>query len=308
MLHQIVEIYEENRYLSLERGFLNIRTRDDKIASVPLDDIAVLLVSAQAAHFSKHILTELAARGAISVLCGDNYVPQALIVPVESHYRQTAVLKLQIQAPLPLQKNLWKAVVTRKLLNQALVLRTVGQQTIADKLRSLAGQVRSGDSDNKEGQGARLYWPALFGSDFIRDRALPGINALLNYGYAVMRAAMTRAVITAGLQPSLGIHHRNQLDPFCLADDLFEPYRPLVDLVVYNSISRYQAELIPAVKQLLIQALWIKMATTEGCSPAFQSMHYLASSFVAALHQGKQSFKIPVWEGNVEDFSGAEQV
>ncbi|GMO46158.1 MAG: hypothetical protein Ta2B_27520 [Termitinemataceae bacterium] len=111
MIHNIVEIQEENRYLSLERGFLKISTGAEKIASVPLDDIAVLLVSAQSVSFSKHILNELAERGSISVLCGKNYVPQSMVMPVSGHYMQAGIIKTQIDASTPFQKNIWKQIV-----------------------------------------------------------------------------------------------------------------------------------------------------------------------------------------------------
>lgn len=299
MLHQIVEIREENRYLSQNRGFLDIRSQQEKIASVPLDDIAVLLVSAQGASFSKAILTELAERGSIAILCGANYVPQAVVTPVTSNYRQTAVLKLQIAASLPLMKGLWQEVVRQKLTHQELTLRSVGKEAAADRIRHLAAQVHSGDPENREGAAARLYWQALFGKDFVRNREAGGINALLNYGYAVMRAAMIRSLISSGAHPALGIHHKNMLDPFCLADDLFEIYRPLVDLIVYN-LSQEADELSPPIKKRLIEALWIRLKTTEGNSPAFQSMHYLVSSYVSALQKGRKEFSLPVWEGSVE--------
>lgn len=306
MLHQIVEIQEENRYLSLDRGFLKIRVHDEHIASVALDDIAVLLISAQGASLSKNILTELAERGAITIFCGKQYLPQAIVYPVTGNYHQAGVLKLQINASIPFQKNIWKRIVQIKIQNQAKALLLCGNEETAKKLNYIASQVKSGDSDNREGHSARIYWSSLFGKKFLRDRDADGINALLNYGYAVMRASMSRNLCASGLNPALGIHHKNTLNPFCLADDFFEIYRPIVDCIVYSIVQDTEPTMCPQIKQILIQALWVKIKTTEGYSPAFQSMQYMTSSFAKALKNKEYEFQIPIWEGKYEKFSFAE--
>ena len=308
MLHQIVEVQQENRYLLLDRGFLKIKAENQEVGSVPLDDIAVLMISAQGCSFSKNILAELAERGALTILCGKNYTPTAIMYPVAGQYQQAGIIQLQIDASLPLKKNMWKRIVEIKLHHQALALREY-DETKADFIESLSKTVKSGDSDNREGFGARVYWSSLFGNKFIRDKDGNGINALLNYGYAVMRSSMCRAICAGGLQPSLGVHHENVLNPFCLADDLFEIYRPLVDLVVHKICeNREDIEITPEIKKLLTKCLWIKMKTTEGDSPAFQSMQYYVSSYVKSLKSKEPVLKVPQWEGKNEEFSCNEQV
>ncbi|MGI5173134.1 type II CRISPR-associated endonuclease Cas1 [Treponema sp. OMZ 840] len=306
MLHQIVEIQEENRHLSLERGFLNIRTKDEEIGKVALDDIAVLLISAQGASITKNIIVELSSRGAVTVLCGKNYEPVSIVYPVAGNYRHAGIIRTQIDASIPFQKQIWKQIVSRKLHNQAKSLLLCGNKPEAALLEHISKDVKSGDKDQREGYGAKVYWQALFGKDFIRDQDGDGINALLNYGYAVMRSSMCRALCAAGLHPALGIHHQNMLNPFCLADDFFEIYRPIVDCIVYKLCENMLFVLTPETKKTLIQALWIKMKTVEGYSPAFQSMHYMASSFVKALKLRDADFEIPVWEGKNEKFSRIE--
>jgi len=164
---------------------------------------------------------------------------------------------------------------------------------LVDKISLL---VKSGDPDNREAYAAKIYWKALFGKDFLRDKNEEGINSLLNYGYAVMRAAMARAICAAGLFPSLGIHHDNNLNQFCLVDDLFEIYRPLVDFTVTQLQKEGKEILTPETKMRLADVLWIKLHTTEGNSPAFQSMQYMAKAYVHALENKKPDIELPLWD------------
>jgi CRISPR-associated protein Cas1 len=308
MIHQIVEIQDENRYLSLERGFLKISRGEEQIGRVALDDVAVLLVSAQSVSFSKHILNELAERGSISVLCGKNYIPQSMVMPVSGHFMQAGIIKTQIDASAPFQKNIWKQLVEEKLENQAKSLELFGEYKAALKLQAIAKTVKSGDSDNREAYGAKIYWKALFGNSFQRNQEEDGINSLLNYGYAIARASTARAICSAGLLPSFGVFHKNYLNPFCLADDFLEPFRPLVDVVVCQLVEDKQLELVPEVKHQLANILWVQLKTSEGKSPLFQSLHYMCSSYTKALQQRMPVFDIPVWEGKYETVSGSEQV
>lgn len=290
-----MEVNREGRRLSKWRGFLRISENSEKIAEVALSDIAVLLVTAQGCAFSKDVLNALAENGAISVLCGKNYVPQAVVYPVAGHYQQAGILRLQIGASVPLKKNLWKKIVEQKLFNQSLAAEGENPDA-ARSLRILSKKVKSGDSDNREGVGARLYFGAVFGKSFSRDQDGGGINALLNYGYAVMRSSMCRAVCASGLNPSLGIFHENALNPFCLADDLLEIYRPAVDSIVLRLAKEGVFELSPAAKKSLTDSIWTKFRTSEGCSPAFQSMQHFAQSLVKSFREKRDALEIPQWE------------
>ena len=288
--HQVIEIQSDKRYLSLDRGFLVIHADDEIIGKVPLDDIAVLLLSGNGISVSKNILAELSKRGAISIFCGRNYVPESILIPVNSNYKLNAVLNSQIEATLPFKKNVWKQIVVEKLQNQSKVLsnyKITKESQLVDKISYL---VKSGDPDNREAYGARVYWQALFGNDFRRDYEGDGINAMLNYSYAILRASMIRALFSAGLQPALGVHHDNKQNAFCLADDFMEIYRPIADTVVKNLVQKNQIEITPEIKKILIQILWAKINTSEGCSPVFQSMHYMASSYVNCLEKKETNF------------------
>lgn len=308
MLSRVLEIQEENRCLSLSRGFAVIQHGTEELGRVPLDDIGVLLLSAQGVSVSKNLLNAIAEKGGVTVLCGKNYIPQGMVLPVYSHYLFAKVIKNQIEASVPFRKRIWQQVVVRKIRNQALALRLCGMEKESVLIDKIATMVKSGDPDNREAYAARMYWKALFGKDFSRNRNLPGINSFLNYGYAVMRASMARAVCSSGLLPALGIHHDNYLNQFALADDLFEIYRPMVDCLVFGMGLPEKAELGREYKAKLTDALWIKLHTLQGDSPAFQSMQYLTASYVHALEDGKAAIDLPEWEGNEDGKARAEQV
>lgn len=295
MLGRVLEIYDENRYLSLNRGFIEVQGNNEVLGSVPLDDIGVLMLSAQGVVITKNILNALSERGAITILCGKNYIPQSMVLPVANHYLFAKILKSQINASEPFKKKIWKSIVVQKIKNQALVLNLCHQEKNSLYLEKIASQVKSGDVENKEGVAAKFYWKYLFGNDFVRDRHAEGINSLLNYGYAVMRAAMARAICGSGLLPALGVHHKNNLNPFCLADDFFEVYRPLIDYEVYQLVKEGNLEVLPVVKRRLAATLWIKVSTSMGFSPVFQSMQYMTNSFVKALESKEPNIEIPLW-------------
>lgn len=296
MLNRVLEISQENRTLSLNRGFIVIKEKGIEIASIPLDDIAVLLLSAQSTCVTKHILNALAERGCITVFCGDNYIPVSILIPECQHYQFSRVLESQINASVPFKKRIWQQIIIRKIENQAKALQFCAKQTDAKLLFKIAQMVNSGDTQNREAYAAKTYFKALFGQSFIRDKNGEGINSLLNYGYAVMRAGMARAVCSSGLLPALGVHHKNYSNQFCLVDDLFEIYRPLVDCLVYQLYKQNKTELTPSVKQYLVKGLQIKLQTTEGSSPAVQSMLYYASSYVRALDEKQPVIDVPEWQ------------
>lgn len=304
MLNRVLEIAEENRYLSLHRGFIVIKNKDCELGSVPLDDIAVLLLSAQSVTITKNILNALSERGCITVLCGKNYSPQSMVVPESSHCFFSKIVKTQINASLPFKKRIWQQIVIKKIMNQALALKFCGKEN--PLIERIAKMVDSGDTKNREAYAARMYWKSLFGEDFIRDKNGDGANALLNYGYAVMRAGMARAICAAGLLPALGVHHDNNLNQFCLVDDLFEIYRPIVDIIVFKIIENGGVELVPESKKILAKALQIKVRTSEGVSSAVQSMQYLAASYVRALEGKNPALDLPDWEDNADGITIVE--
>jgi CRISPR-associated protein Cas1 len=226
------------------------------------------------------------------VLCGSNHSPVAWLWPIAGHHAQAARMRAQLEATRPLGKRLWQVLVQAKIGQQAAVLSALGQT--GSGLLLLARQVRSGDPDNLEAQAARRYWPLVFGPDFRRDRGLPGINALLNYGYTVLRAATARAVVAAGLHPSLGIHHRHRNDSMCLVDDLMEPFRPLVDLMVARlAVHGVQSVTVDA-KRALAGMTIVDMQTSQGTTPLGTCLERLAVSLGQAFECGEAKLDLPL--------------
>lgn len=299
MLNRILEISEENRYISLSRGFVSIKQDSEIIGQVPIDDVSVLLLTSQSITISKNILNALSERNCITVLCGKNYIPQSMVIPVANHCLYTKNIKNQINSSEPFKKRIWQQIVIQKIKNQAMVLRLCNKEW--NLVEKIASTVKSGDSDNREAYAAKMYWTALFDKGFKRDKDGEGINALLNYGYAVMRASMIRAICSAGLNPALGVNHDNNLNQFCLSDDFFEIYRPMIDLVVYKLWKKGEVEVTPENKKQLIKTLWINVHTKQGNTPVFQSMHYLVYSYVLSMENKNPVLELPVWDGSDDE-------
>jgi CRISPR-associated protein Cas1 len=297
MVSKVVEIAQDGRYLSKYRGFMVVRSGDDEVGRVPLDDITALILSAHQITLSKTLIMELAERRAPIITCGKNFHPVAMSLPYGSHHDMTGILWGQIECSKPLSKRLWQSVVREKITNQKLVLESFQPTSPAlPDLGILARRVRSGDPENIEAQAARRYWTALFGADFRRDFETGRENVLLNYGYSVLRAATARAVCAAGLTPALGVHHHNRKNPFALVDDLMEPYRPLVDNSVRLIMDRsdlHEDELSPETKRILARVLDEDVVLEKGTSTVMNSLHRLAQTFVKSLHEKDNRLEFP---------------
>lgn len=227
MIRRTVEFSTPGTRLSVAHRQLVVERPDMAKATLPIEDLGVVIVDDGRATYTQSVFIELLEAGATVMITGRNHLPLGMMLPLDAHHVQTERHRAQVAVSEPTRKQVWRALVSAKLAQQGYVLEHfTGSDT---GLLALSKRVRSGDPENLEAQGAQRYWPRLFGKDFRRDREADGINALLNYGYAVLRAAIARAIVAAGLIPSLGVYHKNRSNPFCLADDLFEPYRPLVD-------------------------------------------------------------------------------
>lgn len=235
MLRKTIEIATPGTRLSVAHRQLVIERPDLPKATVPIEDLGVLVVDDGRASYTHAVFIECLSAGATVIVTGRDHLPIGMMLPMEGHHALTERHWAQVEAGAPLRKRLWQALVSAKLRQQGRVLKESGSDDAG--LTALAGRVRSGDPDNLEAQGAQRYWPKLFGKDFRRERAADDANTLLNYGYAIVRAACARALVASGLIPSLGVWHRNRANPFCLADDLMEPWRPLVDWRVRSMLA-----------------------------------------------------------------------
>ena len=281
MVGRVLEIAQDGRHLALERGFLVVSERGTEVGRVPLDDLAAVVANAHGLTYSNNLLVELAQRGVPMIFCAANHKPTALLWPVDGHHAQSGRISDQANASLPLKKRLWAQLVRAKIQAQGATLDAVGASSVGFHL--LARKVRSGDPDNVEAEAARRYWPLLFGGDFRRDQDGDGLNALLNYGYAILRSAVARAVMAGGLHPSLGLMHSNRANPMVLVDDLMEPFRPVVDREVHRLHKEGTSELTREAKATLARLMVIDLASEQGTSPLMTCCERLVSSLAQAF-------------------------
>jgi len=225
---------------------LNLRDRqlvvgqDNGEVSLPIEDIAWLILDTQQITLTGSLLSALSESGIIMIVPDGKHHPAGVLLPFHQHYAQAYIAHMQTDISLPLKKRLWQVLVIAKIRNQATLLNLL-ERPQAKTLFTMAERVNSGDPDNIEAQAARMYWSALF-CDFIRENETDRRNALLNYGYAVVRAALARACTASGLLPAFGIHHASRSNAFNLVDDLIEPFRPFVDRLAYNRVEECHAD------------------------------------------------------------------
>ena len=291
-MDQIIDIASEGRHLSRERGFLKVQEDGVEVGRVPLDQITAVIVHAHGVTWTNSLLVELADRGAMLVLCAANHQPRALLWPLEGHHGQGARMRAQWSAKAPMLKQAWKQVVCAKVQMQAATLAAFGQSPA--RLEQLSRQIKSGDSSNIEAQAARHYWPLLMGADFRRNPDIPDINALLNYGYTVLRAATSRAIVAAGLHPTIGLHHSNRGNAFALADDLMEPFRPLVDATARNIAHAEGTEVTPGAKQALVRLIALDLPLGGVTSPLSTALGKLATSLALSFENGRLDLALPL--------------
>ena len=290
MIKRTIEISGKENHLSVSDGSLIIRQAGTEVGRVPLEDLGLLILDAPTTTYTHSVVTEVLAAGAVIVPCGRDHHPRGLFLPQDNSL-QTQRLQSQVAATLPLRKTLWKQVVQAKVRNQGSALPE--GSAAGRRLRALAGEVRSGDPANVEAQAARLYWPAMFGKDFRRLPEGPPPNGLLNYGYMVLRASVARAVCGAGLHPSLGLHHHNRNNPFCLADDLLEPLRPLVDVRVkalwQEGLADVQRE--SKVRLLAVLADTVEVEGEKG--PLMVALEHVTASLVRCYAGERKKLDLP---------------
>lgn len=214
--------------------------KKEAVTTLPIEDIGVVVLDNKRITITTGVMDALLTNNCALITCDDRSLPVGLLLPLCGNTTQSERFRHQIEASLPLKKQLWQQTVQSKISNQAAVLQTCREVRV-DCMRVWAKDVRSGDSDNLEGRAAAYYWKYLFGQHiegFIRDREGIPPNNLLNYGYAILRAIVARALVSSGLLPTLGIHHHNRYNAYCLADDIMEPYRPYVDEHVFRLVQR----------------------------------------------------------------------
>lgn len=271
---------------------LLLKREDEVVGQIPCEDIGVVLVDQPRTTYSHAALVSLAESGAVLIICGRDHLPLAVLMPLADHSQIIWRINDQISVGRPLRKRLWKQLVQAKIRGQANNL-AVGSPA-RSKLLDMARQVQSGDPTNLESQAARVYWVNWIPEGaFRRDVDAQGLNGLLNYGYAVIRAAVARAIVAAGLLPSLGLKHCHRSNGFCLADDLIEPLRPLVDDRARELYRQGYQELIPEAKAGLLKLLADDLQLGGETGPLMVSLHRYVSSLVRCYQGQSKTLEIP---------------
>ena len=250
-------------------------------ARVPFEDIAVIVLNNREITLTHPVLSACAEYGIGLYSTGDNHQPNGIHLPFLSHSRATRMMRLQMGIDKPRAKRAWAEFVKAKIRNQACCLVLVKRGDFK-RLESYANRVRSGDSENMEAQASSYYFPQLYGKEFNRTQDC-WINAALDYGYAIMRGTIARALVAHGFQPNLGLFHRSEQNAFNLADDVIEPYRALVDLHVFSNINPYAATdstLTPADKAMLVSLLNVDVQMPRGYMSVLVSIEQMVASLV----------------------------
>ena len=286
MIKRTIDISDGPTFLNIENDQLILTRHKEQIASIPCEDIGVLLIDNRATTYTHAALTRLLARGAVIVLCGETHLPVGILLPVENNDLHTERLRVQVAAGLPLRKKLWRQIVIHKIKGQAGNL--PAEHPMHRRLLVLADDVKSGDTTNCEGVAARFYWPALMGEQFRRDPDGAWPNGLLNYGYMVFRAA-----VAAGLHPALGLYHTNRNNPFVLADDLVEVFRPRVDRAVVEQMKAGRSAIDNEAKQGILGLPAEPILVGGQAGPLMVGLHRIAASLVRCLQGSDSALELP---------------
>jgi len=270
-------------------------------ATVPIEEIGFLVIDHPEIYLSIPAINFLTENNTAIIICGNNHMPTGMMLNLNSHNIQQQIFRNQIEATVPLKKQLWQQTVVEKIKNQGILLNRITKKS--NQFEYLASKVLSGDTSNMEGVAAGNYWKYFFGSgndelaeqiDFRRERFGNYPNNFLNYGYAILRAATARALSGSGLLNTLGIHHKNKYNAFALADDIMEPYRPVVDEKVYELMQQYdEQELNTVIKTELLQILTRTVYFKDETSPLMVALQKTASSLQQCYTGTRKKIKYP---------------
>lgn len=283
-------IVESPAHISVKNKQLIIRT--DGEHSLAVEDISALLLESRQSTVTTAALSLLGQCGCAVFVCDERHMPCAVLTAYSQHSRQLAVAASQLSVGEVLKKHLWQSIVVAKIKNQAECLRLCGKENAAEGLFAIASAVRSGDSGNAEAQAAVRYFPALFQKGFTRS-ADNGINSALNYGYAILRGCMARYLASYGFLPMLGLHHKSELNSFNLADDMMEPFRPVVDLMTYTLFDA-DDELTPDKKRLLFNCLNLDISSGGQRHSVAYAMERAVQSLQRSMNRGENGLVLPV--------------
>lgn len=300
MQEKIIEITQKNTLLNLSRGFLKISCGENSHL-IPMDEIMCVLISAPDTLVSKNVVNALTEHHATIVYCDQKFLPSSITLPCVGHVHISERIEHQLSASKPLQKNIWKDIIESKITNQANVLGKIhANHPKITQIKIIKNSVLSGDSKNAEGTASRVYFRAVFGDKFRRDRDSGGVNAFLNYGYIILRSAIARKITATGLLPYVGIHHHNRQNAMPLVDDLMEPFRPLVDYYVYEyfmnngyDLNDTSVPITPDAKRHMASLVVSPVETPLGNTSFHEGVSAYINSFYYSLRDKKNTLSHP---------------
>jgi CRISPR-associated protein Cas1 len=293
MIKRIIDI-SEAAYVRLKHQQLVIEKQSEIVGQVPIEDLGVLILQHPAIVLTQQLIVACQKNKVVIVFCDEKHLPYSLILPIgEGHTLHNKILKQQIAISEPTRKRLWQQIVQHKIKEQEQTLVMLNKEST--RLNYLTTQVKTGDSGNCEAIAAQAYWKLLFGKAFKRDADLDGVNSLLNYGYAIIRAAVARSVCGAGLHPTIGLFHTNQYNALCLADDLMEPFRPWVDYVVYQMAStNSEVTINQQSKQALLGLMSEAVLYKKKTMPFMVALNYLMADLKRCYSDGIKTLPYPL--------------
>ena len=258
-------------------------TTKSVVGQVPVEDMALLLIDHPRITLTQSLIRELADNKVALISCDQSHMPQSITLPLQGHTTTTERFRWQIEASEPLKKQLWKQTIDAKITNQIAVLKLLGKEP--SPLYEYKTNLKSGDSTNMEGIAAQYYWSTIYPNFEREKRGGTGINAMLNYGYAIIRSMIARALVSSGLHTSLGIFHRNKYNHHCLADDIMEPYRPFIDLWVFYNMVAYHCttELNKEIKAKILESIAIDVRLNDTTKPLMVAMSSTTASLAKCL-------------------------
>ncbi len=266
-----------------------------EINSIPVEDIGIVILDNKQITLTHSLLSSLLDNNCALITTNDSHMPNGLFMPLSSNQLQSAKFQAQISSSEPLKKQLWQQTITAKIKNQAALLWSI--KTPVTNMNTWARKVKSGDPDNLEGRAAAYYWKNIFKKlpGFIRDRFGEPPNNLLNYGYAILRAITARSLVASGLLPTLGIHHSNQYNAYCLADDIMEPYRPYLDRIVKDIINNGEDyfDLTTSIKKQLLSLPTTEVVINNERSPLMVAMQRTTSSLSKCFEGTSRKISYP---------------
>ena len=287
-------------YLSTTKQQLVVKYPNPAEASksASIEDVGIVILDHPQITISQPLISNLLHNNVALISCNERHLPQGLMLNLDGHHTQQAQLSAQIEATQALKDRLWKSIIQHKIINQAGILKLVGQST--ENMNYWSSQVKNGDPKNHEGRAAANYWKTVFIDyieGFTRGRFEAEPNALLNYGYAILRAIVARSIVGSGLHPSLGIHHHNKYNAYCLADDLMEPYRPYVDQLVLEIIESEDdwSELTVEIKSKLLTLPTLDVVVNKKRKPLMLAVQQTSASLAACYLKERKKLKLPEW-------------